>query len=155
MVQIKFYKNASDINVLNKVLSNETVLECVLHDSTDLIRPSLVVKENILGFNYCYIPTFNRYYYIDNLQAVRNDLYRAVCRVDVLKTYANDILNSYGLIVKGKSYNPYYGNGFETEGRIEERKINFENPFNENGQYVLITTSAGDLDAEGGANNAN
>ena len=43
--------------------------------------------------NYIYIPQFNRYYFIDDIIIVRNNLYHFVCHCDVLMSFMNDILD--------------------------------------------------------------
>lgn len=140
---IKLYNNMSDINVLGKNLLNERTVNAVLKDTTNFLRPSLELNTPAQSFNYFYIPSFGRYYFIDDYSIIRNNLLRIVGRVDVLETYKNDVLNSYGLMRKGKNYNKYYGT-FESEVREERRIINFENNFNESGQLVLITVNGGD-----------
>ena len=140
---IKLYNNMSDINVVGKNLLNERTINATLKDTTNFLRPSLELNTQAQSFNYFYIPVFGRYYFIDDYSIIRNNFLRIVGRVDVLETYKNDILNSYGLMRKGKNYNKYYGT-FESEVREERRIINFENNFNETGQLVLITVNGGD-----------
>lgn len=133
----------SDINVIGKNLINAQSVNVTLKDTTNLLRPSLELVKPVLSFNYFYIPAFYRYYFVDDKSVIRHNFYRIVGRVDVLESYKQDILNSYGLVLKNKVYNPYYGN-FETELRTTTRMVEFENNFNENGQIVLITVNGGD-----------
>lgn len=67
----------------------------------------------------------------------RKNLTVIKCRVDVLKTYADDIKASKAVISKQRNYNPYFGN-YEIESRTEQTKYVFNNPFNENGEYVMV-----------------
>ncbi len=140
---IILYKNISDNNVLNKTLLNPVTREIVFKDVTDVYNPELVLSINILDFNYCYIPVFHRYYFIENKQVIRKDLFKISCRCDVLASFKNDILASEATITKTSNYNPYYGE-FKSEVRTQARILNFENNFNENGQLVLITVSGGE-----------
>lgn len=142
-MQAVLYNNMSDINVIGKNLINAQRVNITLKDTTNILRPSLELVTPVLNFNYFYIPTFSRYYFIDDKSIIRNGLLRVVGRVDVLESYKQDILNSYGLVLKAKEFNPYYGT-YESEVRTQERIINFENNFNEEGQIVLITVNGGD-----------
>lgn len=50
-------------------------------------RPVIMIDSTVQDVNYAYIPLFNRYYYIDEIIQVRNNLSQLVMNVDVLMTY--------------------------------------------------------------------
>lgn len=50
-------------------------------------RPVILIDSTVQDVNYAYIPLFNRYYYIDEIVQVRNNLSQLVMTVDVLMTY--------------------------------------------------------------------
>lgn len=50
-------------------------------------RPVILIDSTVQDVNYAYIPLFNRYYYIDEIIQVRNNLSQLVMTVDVLMTY--------------------------------------------------------------------
>lgn len=86
-------------------------------DETSIVRPIFRLRcdyegapapSAISGFNYCYCPSFNRYYYITNIvyiTAVIVDLY---CEVDVLATYKDAILDTEAFVMYSESqYNSF------------------------------------------------
>lgn len=69
--------------------------DCAIKENTSIIEPILIIQYNDLtatpfGLNYCYIPSFKRYYWVKNW---RNDnaLWYAELKVDVLATYKETI----------------------------------------------------------------
>ena len=49
-----------------------TTFDCTLHENTDIINPVIKLKtataEELLQWNYCYIPAFSRYYFVDKVE---------------------------------------------------------------------------------------
>lgn len=135
---LDLYKNKSDNNVLHKVLTCKYTIKGVSRADFDILTPSIIVtsaKAN--DYNYCYIQELHRYYYITHCVVNTDKTITLSFKVDVLMTYADDILASRGLITKQADYNPYYGD-FDVEAQTEQRKIEFENAFTEEGQYILV-----------------
>ena len=92
-MKIQFYNNMSGINILNKKLQMVgTEIEFTLKKDTNIINPILILK-NYIGGNYCYIPDFGRYYYIDNYNLLSSGMYELYLSVDVLGSYKDDLLN--------------------------------------------------------------
>jgi len=69
-----------------------------LNDSCSVVNPVLILDanitavENIYSCNYCYIPEFSRYYYIDDW-TFSIGVWAALCHVDVLSSYRDTILS--------------------------------------------------------------
>lgn len=113
MISLTLYQNKSYSNVVNKTLvMTGTFAQASLKESTSLINPVFLIQGMNDGLisrtNYAYVPVFNRYYYINNIIAVRTDLWEFECHVDVLMSYKSVINNSTGLIRRQEnSYNLY------------------------------------------------
>ena len=94
---IKFYSINYDYRTIGKLNNYIPVfeLDVPLKHSTDLIKPTLVInsENNLQNINYCYIDTFERYYFIDKVETIRNNMYKINCTVDVLESFRMDILN--------------------------------------------------------------
>ena len=92
---VTFYKTSDDRRVLNKTLASSTDLQCEIYDTCNVLKPSLLIEYNatIFTMNYCYIPLFGRYYFIDNITTDAGERIVIECSVDVLQTYKNDIKN--------------------------------------------------------------
>lgn len=102
MVTLKFYKNISDKRVLKKNLSEIITLSDVLFlNDTSIIKPRfdlILSAETIAEINYCYCVETKRYYYIDNITPSSGGRFILNCSVDVLMSYAEQILNVPALI---------------------------------------------------------
>ena len=89
---INLYNNSSEPEVVDKSLSLQTSLQGQLKDNTSIITPSILMNINsIPTANYMYIPDFHRYYYITNIESVRNGLIQISAKCDVLMTYKSGI----------------------------------------------------------------
>lgn len=137
---ITLFKNASDNNVVDKDISEPFEIEGHLRESANIEYPKITLQGTVKDFNYCYIPNFYRYYYIENI-ILQGKVTVIDCEVDVLMTYKDDIRNSYGLMSKGINFNPYYNGGYENENRDTYRQIDFQNPFNSDGDIILVTAA--------------
>lgn len=100
MIEVKYYTTQNDERVINKTIENEKSFDCVLKDNTSITKPiiQIATSENLNTYNYCYIPDFHRYYFIDDIMILKNGLYQITARCDVLMTYKPDILDSTALI---------------------------------------------------------
>lgn len=137
---ITLYKNSSNNKTINKILSADKNIEGILRNDTNIEYPSLILKGIYTEFNYCYIPIFQRYYFIENI-IIHGNTTIIECSIDVLTTYKEDILNSYALLNQASNYNPYFNGGYHYEEKTEFRKYNFQNNFNSEGTLILVTAS--------------
>lgn len=109
-MRIQFYNNHSGVNIINKNL--EVVGEEInftLKEDTNILNPVLKLA-GYNGGNYCYIPDFNRYYFIDNYNLSSQGIYELFLSVDVLATYKDDLLNGKLLIKSDESGIKYLDN---------------------------------------------
>lgn len=119
-MEVILYNTKSSNNTINKILSDKKLYSNVsLKDVTEITQPTLRFKsETQLNYNYCYIPDFKRYYFINRVIIFPNKIYQLELQCDVLESFKKDILNCDGEIVKQTQYNKY----FNSELAIEERK---------------------------------
>ena len=99
-----------------KVPSEATILsgwraDCVLLDDTSIMNPTFKIfrddSDNIINFNYCYVPKFNRYYFITDLRSYQNFWY-VTCSCDVLATYKTPIGTSSHYVLRAASQSDGY-----------------------------------------------
>lgn len=136
---IVFYKNQSENKDVVKILTDEYRISGKARSDIDIMSPVIGVKGNdIINYNYCYIEELKRYYYITNYKSLAKDIIELYLKIDVLMTYKEDIKASSGLIRKQRDYNPYYGD-IEAENRKTIDKYNLENPFNTDGNFILVS----------------
>lgn len=137
-MNIYFYSTKSENNRLEKVLENETLLSGTMKNAIDLINPVLQVCTNLMQFNYCYIPSLSRYYFIEKVEITRTHLYTLYLKIDVLQTYKEQIKN-LKVVLSGSKSNPYYKNYIDgVDVRTDYKTYQFENNFEENGEVILV-----------------
>ena len=100
---ITFYQNQSAPNVIPKVKTKKFDKTGTLKNNTSITNPTILLQlsdyDNIRQTNYCFIPDFNRYFYIDDIR-IMNTLVEVSMTCDVLETYKEDILNSTQLVAR-------------------------------------------------------
>ena len=149
-MNITLYKTKSANNVINKKLVSEKNLgnNCILADSTSVTSPTVIIGgitslDSISDYNYAYIPQCHRYYYINDIIALSGGRVKLLLSVDVLKTYASDILASTQLLTRQKNQGKMYL--ANADWTVDERTYLRSQYFNENhfssqnDSFVLIT----------------
>ena len=97
---VTLYQNNSDNNVLSKQLETiATYSNAVARDSMDVIDPIITIAAASVGkTNYIYIAENNRYYFVKNIDKVRNGFFALHCHVDVLMSFSENLLMNYGIV---------------------------------------------------------
>ena len=90
---VTFYKTKDNKNVINKTLSDGTEFNLAIRSDTDLENPVLKMATDVTAFNYCYIPYFNRFYFVERVTR-SGKLFHVELSSDVLETYKSEILAS-------------------------------------------------------------
>lgn len=95
---VKLCVNQSSENTINKILTNELVLDLTFRKDLDVSEPILLLGElegvNYSSFNYCVIDGLGRKYFIREVSKVNNGLTKLVLVTDVLETYKESVLNA-------------------------------------------------------------
>ena len=92
-MEVVFYYNASDDRVINKTLVVGTTFQGVPRDEVSIMSPTIRFEnQEVLRFNYAYIPELQRYYTITNVTAYREGIWDVSFAVDVLMSFRGDIL---------------------------------------------------------------
>ena len=143
-MEIKLYKTSSPRKKLVKELSDGITLTGTIRGQSSVMSPSLQIQDiAVIGYNYCYIPDFGRYYYINGINALRANLFELSLGIDVLMTYAEAIRNNAAIVDKvqnfGAAYNYINDGSFVNSNRMKQDIVNFPHGFNADGEYILIT----------------
>ena len=107
---IILYRNFSENNRVDKNIEQVSEVSGTLRTSCSILSPSIRINTAIdISFvNYIYIVEWKRYYFVNDIISVRNNLWEFVCHVDVLSTYKNQILNLSAIIARQENlYNLY------------------------------------------------
>lgn len=108
---ITLYQNSSENNRIDKTeyLTSVGEIQGYLRQETNIINPTIIIEYNkVIDFNYIYISTFNRYYFVNSVSSVRTNLWRIELSVDVLMTYKDTILNYECFVARNENtYDAY------------------------------------------------
>lgn len=138
---ISLYNTTDSNMIINKTLTNKVDYDIKIKDNVSLINPVIILKtETLITSNYAYIPNFNRYYYIENIEVFPNDIYNLALKCDVLMSFKDDILNSNAYINQSTNSNKYYDSGFRSEVKKEvDLHYSDFDMSNEKSSIILIT----------------
>lgn len=141
MIEILFYNNSQDKQTINKTLNDATSLSGLFIQPFNIINPVIVIRSNTpVTFNYCFVPSLNRYYFVESITVQTANTYQISLSVDVLQTYAQEILNSTGTILTRENANKFISSR-ETifDVRPNFVKLELQKPFDETGEILLVT----------------
>ena len=145
---INFYINTSEKEKFDKSLTNEKSLTGSLKQATSVINPVVTVEiENPSQFNYCHIPQFHRYYFINDMINVKNNIWEIHMHVDTLSSFKSQIRANKAIIDKNQyltNANQYFndGNTFVHDSKETNEIATFQNGFDDVPHYILITAGA-------------
>ena len=116
MIDIKFYIFNKKENSTKRPSSNdgEVVFNCLLKEPCGILNPTIALKlaDDPHQYNYCYIPKFNRYYFITEW-TYENSLWYGTCQVDTLAS-CKDYIGDFDLYILRSSA--------ESNGRVMDTK---------------------------------
>ena len=147
-MELNIYVNNSEKNKLGKSLSNKVTLNGHLKEETSIIEPIIKVDiSNPSKYNYCYIPQFNRYYFIKDINNINANIWELHLHVDVLESYKSNIKKLNAIIEKNQyrdNSNKYFNDGqtFFYDSKETNEIANFSNGFDSSTHYILITAGA-------------
>lgn len=145
---VNLYKNTSPVEKIGKTLTDEkTISDVLLKQNTSILRPVLIINStnDIFEYDYMYISTFGRYYFIDDIRSAHNNIWEISAHVDVLDTYATAILaNTAVLKRQEKKYNLYLDDPeFKTLNTVRVQTKKFPNSgFKKALKYMLVVNGS-------------
>ena len=121
----KTYNTNDSTNTINKTLNFVADIDVKFKEEVNIYSPSIMLKyDDLINFNYMYIDKFKRYYFIEDVEVFPNKIYKLTLKCDVLMSFKDDILNSYGNITSQTNYNDYYNFDYSSEVRKETNIYN-------------------------------
>lgn len=145
---VDLYVNNSPVEKIGKNLTGgHTISDVLLKRDTSILRPVLLVNsvQDIYTFNYMYISEFGRYYFIDDIRSVHDNLWEISAHVDVLETYKTQILSNTAVLRRqANKYNLYLDDPeFKTYNYEQIQTLKFPaNSFNKQLHYVLVVNGS-------------
>ena len=113
-MRVELYINNSEVEKVVKNLTTLQSLEGTLREATSILNPTIKIEglTDIDKINYMYIPDFARYYFVNDIRSIRNNLYEVSAHVDVLMTYAEQIKQQKAVIRRQENvWNTYLDDG--------------------------------------------
>lgn len=141
---VKLCHNSSPVEKIGKSLDTGLdITGCVLKESTSILRPVIRIRTNsdITGYNYMFISEFSRYYFIDDIVSIHNDVWEVSGHVDVLETYATEIKANTAVIKRQQNlYNLYLDDPeFKALNYDNIQTLKFPaNSFSKSMSYMLV-----------------
>lgn len=99
---IRLYSFNKKVNSTARPSGSYKEINCNIKDASSVINPILELRTNPLQYNYCYMPEWDRYYFINNINYDRG-LWILQLNVDVLATYKSTIGNTNSYITRSST----------------------------------------------------
>lgn len=108
-ITVRLYSFTKRENSTKRPSSGGTDYGCTLIDDTSLMNPTFKIESgsNPIGKNYCYVPDFNRYYFVNDISSYQGFWYIR-CSCDVLASFKGEIgAESHYVLRSASSYDGY------------------------------------------------
>ena len=142
-MEVHFYYNVSDSRCINKQIIDGDSFEGQMRDEISIMSPVIMFDtDEILKYNYAYIPELERYYSIVDNTIYREGLVEVTFAVDVLMSFKRDILQSIAVVDKQamiSNGDEYIDDGsLVTDNIMFNTIVEYPDGFNNSVEYVLI-----------------
>ena len=140
------YKYKGLKNILNKEIKDGVKAVCCLKQSESVINPSLIFaleNSRILDYNYLYLQELKRYYFVESIDIMKNNVFCFNLKEDVLMSFKDSILNAECIITKSENPNSDFVNCNISQNETVT-EISIDDKFNHNGNLILVTSIGGE-----------
>ena len=178
MINIILYQLAKKKNSTKQPNVTGTTFSCEITEDCSIINPIVIIKastfDTYIGtFNYAYISTFNRYYFIDNVTySAKTGFWYFNLSCDVLASVKSGLISSYQYVERAYNYtgstisdwdnlnfNPYMiDSSYQSELKPVYDTVKYASPFQSlplvygsslapetNGWYILGIVSSNNI----------
>lgn len=148
-----FYTFAKKTNSTKLVNVVYRTYEILLKDDTSIIHPVIRLNSSKpVAYNYCYIPEFNRYYFVSDWTSETNNIWSAVLTVDVLATYRVEILSSSQFVLRSASEtdSDIVDTMYPTTTKVIIQKTDLPKPIGNDLRYIIAISNATSSNKVGG-----
>ena len=93
MVNVQFGTTNDDAKSLHKQFAPLKTVSCYCKEPVDYFNPTFVLNYAAAynSYNYCYVPDWNKYYFINSITLAQGEKTVIQCTEDVLKTFSTEI----------------------------------------------------------------
>ncbi len=141
-MKIDLYKNTSEENAIEKIITNKKTIEGTLKNTIDVTDFSVIFNffEDWNNYNYVYIEKLKRYYFVESKRIINNSFVEYDLIEDVLMSF-KDLIREQNILVT-ESEMAFNGskNNYIAENKLRiVNSYEMEDLFNFNKSGVLIT----------------
>lgn len=112
---IVLMRNKSEEIKVDKTTETISTVTGVLKESTSIIDPVIKIEcdlSTVTTCNYLSIPTFGRFYFVNNITSINNGIVEFSCHCDVLSSFASAIKANTAIIRRQENkWNLYLNDG--------------------------------------------
>lgn len=112
---IVLMRNKSEAIRVTKETETISTVTGVLKESTSIIDPVIKIEcdlSTVTACNYLSIPTFGRFYFVNNITSINNGIVEFSCHCDVLSSFASAIKANKAIIRRQEfNWNLYLNDG--------------------------------------------
>lgn len=102
-IKANFWRFQKAIDSTARPTGTGTEFDIVLKEATSITAPVIELTHIARNMNYCYIPYFDRYYFVQQTILLTNDVVQFHLSEDVLATWKNEILASSLYVLRSAS----------------------------------------------------
>lgn len=116
MIQVTLYRFGKRVNSTARPTSSTAsrTFSCLIRKDSSIITPYLELSaeaQNIHQYNYCYIPIYQRYYFISDI-IYSDNVWKITCKIDALASFRYQIGESRQYVLRSAS--EYNGSVIDT-----------------------------------------
>ena len=142
-MQVTFYKTTDNKNVINKVLTSPLTINLNIKEDNPDFAPVLKMVTDVTGYNYCHIPFFNRFYFVDRVER-KGQIILVGLSCDVLETYKDDILASNARFKRNLKNGDYMNFNIENSSLKTVDNVDSDVTLQDETHYILTTIAKGE-----------
>ena len=141
-MKIDLYKNTSEENAIEKIITDKKTIEGTLKTTIDITNFSVIFNffEDWNNYNYVYIEKLKRYYFVESKRIVNNSLVEYDLIEDVLMSFKDLIREQNILLTESETAFNGSKNNYTAENKLTvANSYEMEDLFNTDKTGVLIT----------------
>lgn len=152
-MNVILYTNTSPNNALSKSLTQIASSDFVFKESSSILNPVLrlsgVNVADLKNCNYMYIDDISRYYYVTDIQTVRNNLIEISGREDPLMSFKEQILSNTAIVSRNENaWNLFINDGvLKTYQNPQIATSNFTSGFTKTSPTIVLAVAGGSSSA--------
>ena len=142
-MELELYVTENAENEINKTLTDKRVITINLRTTQSIQNPSIILNSSNYDkkYNYGYIPFFNRYYFVRDVDYINAKQVKINLNVDVLESFKSSILQGDSVITC-KQQPSYYDSNVDSQVKTEKETFN-SNVTLDTVNNIIMTTIGG------------